>query len=101
MMEREMDMVERVAWAICAKEYEDPNELTNAYPDGPMYPVWKDFEWCARAAIKALREPTQQMRLAGIAEWSRPDPTPEHGSTLVFNAVWRAMLDAALKEHEG
>ncbi len=50
----------------------------------------------ARAAIVAMREPTQQMRLAGIAEWSRPDLTPEHQSTLIFNAIFRAMIDAAL-----
>ncbi len=57
-----------------------------------------DVAWrFARAAIEAMREPTQQMRLAGIAEWSRPDPTPEHESTLVFNAVYRAMIDAALR----
>ena len=53
----------------------------------------------ARAAIEAMTEPTQAMRLAGIAEWSRPDPTREHENpTLVFNAIWRAMIGAALKQ---
>ena len=52
----------------------------------------------ARAAIAAMREPTQEMRLAGIAEYARPDPTTEHESTLVFNAIWRAMIDAAFNE---
>jgi hypothetical protein len=54
------------------------------------------FEVLAMDAVEAMREPTQQMRLAGIAEWATPDPTPEHESTLVFNAIWRAMIDAAL-----
>lgn len=57
---------------------------------------WKEYMHAAEFAIEAMREPTQRMRLAGIAEWSRPDPTAEHESTLVFNAVWRAMVDAAL-----
>jgi hypothetical protein len=89
-----MDMVERVAKAIAAK-------ADSATPWADCGQGFKEI--CiefAEAAIEAMREPTQQMRLAGIAEWSRPDPTPEHESTLVFNAVWRAMIDAALKEHE-
>ena len=80
------DMIERVARA-----------LHDMHGAGPAYELaaddWRDM---ARAAIEAMREPTQKMRLAGIAEYSRPDPTPEHESTLIFNAVWRAMADAAL-----
>lgn len=92
-----MDMIERVARAICAKEYEDPNELTNSYPDGPMYPVWKDFEWCAKAAIQALREPTEAMVEAfdtDVDAWiSEKIEDPMH--------LYKVMIDAALKEHEG
>lgn len=77
------DMIERVALAISGSD--DPSNIL------------KIHRTRARLAIEAMREPTQQMRLAGMAEWSRPDPTPEHESTLVFNAVWRAMIDAALK----
>jgi hypothetical protein len=49
----------------------------------------------AAGFVAVPREPTQEMRLAGIAEWSRSEPTPEHESTLVFNAVYRAMINAA------
>ncbi len=82
-----ISMIEKVAKALWDDRYPDKE--------------WDDLERLsytghARAAIKAMREPTQQMRLAGIAEWSRPDLTPEHQSTLIFNAIFRAMIDAAL-----
>lgn len=105
-MEKEMTMVERCAKAIYAKLNDEmrgdgylsdiSDDMTDVVVDGRV-----DLLAVARAAIEGMREPTQQMRLAGIAEWSRPDPTPEHESTLVFNAVWRAMVNAALKEQEG
>lgn len=86
------EMVERVALAIYVAEIGGPEGWNH-----PRVEAGKE-RWFAkaRAAIEAMREPTQQMRLAGIAEWSRSDPTPEHESTLVFNAIWRAMTDAAL-----
>ncbi|OWO94729.1 hypothetical protein B5E41_13390 [Rhizobium esperanzae] len=89
-----MSMIERVAKAICAREYQDPNALINSYPDGPLYPVWKDFERCARAAIEEMREPNKAMDDAG--EEAIYD-LPRHIAVMAYEA----MLDAALKENEG
>jgi len=75
------EIVERVAKAIMGAE--NPDALDQ-------------YTEMARAAIEAMREPTQDMRLAGVAEWCKPDATLEHESTLVFNVIWRAMVDAAL-----
>jgi hypothetical protein len=76
------EMIERVAQAICGDD--NPENILGIHRRR------------ARKAIEAMREPTQAMRLAAVAEWSRPDPTDEHESTKVFNAIWRAMIDAAL-----
>jgi hypothetical protein len=89
-------MVEKAARAMIAKHYgpEGSDEFEEV-----LHNFGDSYRESAVAAIEAMREPTQRMRLAGVAEWSRPDPTPEHESTLVFNAIWRAMIDAALKEN--
>lgn len=95
-------MVEKVARAICALHYHDPGELTNAYPDGPMYPVWKDFESSARAAIEAMAAPTSGMCKAACAAMSPGKrPTPNRVSHKAKHAIrYRAMIQAALKEQE-
>lgn len=84
-MEREMTMVERVAKAIAAK-------ADSATP-------WEDCgqgfkEICiefAEAAIEAMREPTEMMVIAGCHHENMGD----------MAGRWNAMIDAALKEHEG
>ena len=80
------EIVDRVAKAI---------DVASQPPGQKDYKIL--MENAARAAIEAMREPTQAMRLAGVAEWSRPDPTGDHESTKVFDAIWRAMIDAALR----
>jgi len=93
------EMVERVARAMLKSELGKQAIWRHLSEEGREGYRWSKPYWRsqARAAIEEMREPTQQMRLAGIAEWSRPDPTSEHESTLVFNAIWRAMIDEALK----
>lgn len=66
-----MSMIERVAEAIANQMAEDDN----------------DNESLARAAIKAMREPSEGMEDEGWTEW-------DWGA----HAVWRAMIDAALAE---
>lgn len=74
-------MIERVARAL-------------AEEDGDLYEAnavfWKGM---ARAAIKAMREPTEAMERAGdIPGW---DDAVSIGHSA---DVWRAMIDAALSE---
>lgn len=91
-----MGMIERVARAICALEYQDPDELTNAIPDGPLYPVWKDFEKFARAAIEAMRVPTKNM--VGVGTEARWQSAVRDANSI--NEIWSAMIDAAINEGE-
>lgn len=82
-------MIERVARALCVQS-----------KTAPIYPQdidrdWPDFVPYARVAVAAMREPTDAMRLMGVAEYGRsyraaaPEPTTK---------VWCAMIDAALAE---
>jgi hypothetical protein len=74
--EEEMDMVERVAIALEPK--------CRGFGGGNM-PIMVAREF-ARAAIAAMREPTEEMVKA---QWSEPTCGAEG---------WRAMIDAALNE---
>lgn len=83
-----MTMVERVARAICREEHLlvyafglwRPGEL-----DRKIEQYWRRHLPTARAAIEAMREPTEAMTLAGD---ERGDPT----------SMYQAMIDAALSE---
>jgi len=62
-------------------------------PDGEFY-----FNHRARAAIAAIREPSEGMiEMAKNARHSVPEGSP-HG--IVFNHAWAAMIDALLAEGE-
>lgn len=76
------EMVERVAQAI-AIDNGDLNGYTSGTPlDG------FDYESAAKAAIEAMREPTEGMRKAG-EQW------------VLVTTVWQAMIKATLVEKEG
>jgi hypothetical protein len=77
------DMIERVAKALRQSDY------TDCEPENVMIPIWCYFDQ-ARAAIAAMREPTEKMELEGYS-----DGACECGST---KATWQAMIDAALSE---
>ena len=70
------EMVERVAAAIAAVEI----------PADTPVPI---YEWYARAAIEAMREPTEAMLLA------RNDGF-DGSSVIQMRREYRAMIDAAL-----
>ena len=79
------EMVERVAQALHAywlQYYDGPKQLTPWDDLGHMHKTYG--VGLARAAIAAMREPTQDMWLAYA-----PDATIERN--------WRAMIDEALK----
>lgn len=75
------EMVERVEKAL--RDAENPHEA-----------MWNDFEAMARAAIAAMREPTEKMVGAGTDEASNHDML----QTDAIPEVYRAMIDAALDE---
>lgn len=88
-MEREMTMVEKVARAISAQLEEYGLEAYEvAEADGRA--GWAHE--IARAAIDAMRDPTDEMLDAGQTPgWSRWE----------VRGRFNLMIDAALKEHEG
>ena len=79
------ETIERVARAICVANDSEPDA-----PNGAVGPLWKLYDADARAAIKAMREPTDEMIRSG-AEGSGED------SDCVAICAWRAMIDEALK----
>ena len=76
-----MTMIELVARALTAQMnsgYAAPNEL-------------------ARAAIAAMREPTDAMVTAGTNSALKYEPDEQQGYTCIL-WEWQAMIDAALEE---
>lgn len=87
------EMVERVARRLCKDCGVDPERVDGGSWDGgalPMgIPAWECWEGEARAAIEAMREPTQEMHEAA-ADF--------HRFRLSTPAEYRHMIDAALKD---
>jgi hypothetical protein len=89
------EMVKRVASATDA-ELQRQEGRAEISPLGPeLTTAWLDqgevdFAAVARAAIEAMREPTSAMSSAAQFV-AKPD------TLWSFEAVWRAMIDAALK----
>ena len=95
-----MSMIERVARALCEIEGGMPGWTASGMGmPGPEdnEPQWKLYEEEARAAIAAMREPTEAI-LKVIA---RDLPADGHGVEFVEGDApdyWRSMIDAALQE---
>jgi len=78
------EMIERMAQAMLESD-------AVKYQANPADYHWTAYENTARAAIKAMQEPTEAMLKA--AEYSYVKPGAP--STWI---IWRAMVDAALNE---
>lgn len=82
-----MDMIEKVARALCddtLKRWRSPIAL-RAEP-------WRGFIPAARAAIEAMREPTEEMKAPDDVHW-------DYSCHVCGGAkdTWHLMIDAALK----
>lgn len=93
------EMVERVARAICTEQPgckiggrspDDRNTLRGT-------PLWMSFASEARAAIAALREPTEAMIDAAWPLVADSLGADRAASREIATAVWIAMIDQALK----
>ena len=78
------EMIERVARAMCQSDGDDPERY------------WRDYEVNARAAIEAMREPTEAMIAAG--HLNDPLGCDVADAAAVYPAVWEGMINAALSE---
>lgn len=109
-----MDMVERVAraiwdercrhWGKYRKDLHEPD--SEGYDWGDLgLSKRKELLREARAAIAAMREPTEEMGSAGLRKWTKPGNAHEMDDADFaagnpcrwMKPVWRAMIDAALK----
>jgi hypothetical protein len=97
------EMVERVARALCVRHGNDPDRLyVDRLGHTRDYPWWQSYVDDARAAIEAMREPTEAMEEAGedLVEWDSDDCSGasfalyREGDAAKF---YTAMIDAALK----
>jgi len=79
------DMIERVARALCWNNGMNP-DLTLGGDDENF--LWHEYVSGTRAAIAAMREPTEIMILAGV----------HHENMGNMAGRWQAMIDAALAE---
>ena len=93
-----MGKVEEVARALSASDganwdAKTDSETANGCTPDEQRDYWREK---ARAAIGAMREPTEAMVLAGynaLMEWDA-----RTGEDYGIGEVWRAMIDAALSE---
>ena len=86
------EMIERVAVAICLNVECYSPALKNT-----VCPLLCDE--ClqqARAAVEAMRKPTEDMVEAGVAAWLKED-TPTLGNEAVITMIHHAVIDEALK----
>lgn len=98
------EMIERVAEAIWQSESvrADRGPRRVSWADaGP--PTWDKYRPLARAAIEAMRKPTEEMvslgarELAGEDKWNRPGDLPREYIRIDAGEVYDAMLDEALR----
>lgn len=86
-------MIERVARAICQAGDSacDPSDVAylGGGKDGPL---WQAYVPEAKAAIEAMREPTEAMAFTG------GNVVVDEDMSIVGKDVWQAMIDAALKD---
>ncbi len=92
------EMIERVARAIVAgisAATKDNHDIVLSEEDGKvLVDGWCDYKVVARAAISAMREPTEAMIDAGKSQ----DCVPDWNDQASAGQHWAAMISAALKE---
>lgn len=89
-----MDIFEKVVRAIAETQHQGwlYDEAAVALLDPKKVEVqWLHLRAAARAAIEAMREPTEEMKLAGSLDPGAGGPDPGYETD-----VWQAMIDEAL-----
>ena len=86
------EMVERVARAIADAVYDAIKAALFETRENYVDQNWPKFATDARAAIAAMREPTEAMAARGYDMYD-----PEHDSGPGPDEFWRAMIDEALR----
>ena len=101
-----MTMIERVAEALFREKLNREGEYSPTLAEASDR-TRAAYAAQARAAIEALRTPSEAMGAQGLVAWqSRATPPidPDHlagNPSMWMKPVWRAMIDAALAERDG
>lgn len=85
-------MIEKVAKSICMAQwggYPLDEKARNEWPE------WRQAVKLARAAIEAMREPTEDMISDG---WTAHDMHGDYGQGNIPKLVFEAMIESAIKE---
>ncbi|WP_159585939.1 hypothetical protein [Chelativorans xinjiangense] len=93
-----MNMIERVARAICSDDGHYPDKYDFDVPREDKR-NWEFYVSCARAAIEAMREPEVEMIAAFWRQKNNgTQDVGETGDARSDYDAYRAMIDAALSE---
>lgn len=102
------DKLEEVARAICKVRGHNPNMRVEEYGQSShQYWEWELFTKEAKAAIEAMREPTDEMKIAGIDVSPMGRVKYDDGGALgkwvsydtdKTGEIWQAMIDKALAD---
>ena len=100
------EMIERVARALCTADGCSPDAILGIVPAVGSVPsadiatpAWRSYVDKARAAIVAMREPTNDMLDAGAFYFSDRDPGPTlETERSLARSTFRSMLEVALQD---
>jgi hypothetical protein len=100
-------IIERIARALSAADGRNPDAILGVAPEPGSFPAadiatpaWQGYVDKARAAIVAMREPTDDLLEAGafyFGDNADPGPTREAEYNLA-RSCFRSMLEVALRE---
>lgn len=98
------EMIERVARAICVAMGHDPDgPSSDVYVEGDpdAGTSWAGYRNAARAAIEAMREPTDEMSYAGfqVNKWVNRDKISVGRVSIAPELAWQAMINTALSSN--
>ena len=102
-----MNMIEKVARAICKAEGVDPEHacfgLGKRIPKGDTWPAWWVRIPQAKAALEAMRNMDQKSLSAAVDatgfHWTAPNETGWRGSPqMLFEVAFNGAIDAALDD---
>lgn len=94
------EMIERVARALCAADDLNWEEQADPQTSGSGDNNQAAYLHAARAAIEAMRDPTDAMIAAGIAQANICTDDQTASAACVPEHAWPAMIDAALAVSE-
>lgn len=89
-------VIERAARALCENPSEDPDEMIMMM-NGEMWPRWRAEVWRVESVLNAIREPVESMLDAVSGRFTVEEHFIEADLIVGAGALWRAMIDEALK----